>query len=259
MWEKLRRCIVVGAVVSLSGCSTTGPLTYVPSQDYKVGYFERQKDVYKWVVGTYYNLREHNPQQAANILMRRSAELAMEQGFTWMRILNYKTEMQSGTASMPSVVTIKDGTGIIYPGNTWTTNNDEWVSNYHMRRGASFARVEYFEFSRKVDCQHGKCGTIDLMLENCLSGGDGGVQETIAMCKNKTIAAAYGGDEQACMDKTRFLTKNVCASVLRAAYNINGFVEERNPGDVGTWYKTEEVLNKYKIRTQEWANIPRKG
>lgn len=258
MWLKRLRWISVGLPVVLGGCITTPPLVYAPSEGHNAGYYERQKDVYKWMVGAYYSLSEHTPQQAANILMQRSAELALEQGFTWMRILNYKTEMRGGTASMPNVISIKDGTGIIYPGNTWTTNNDEWVSNHHMRQGVSFARVEYFEFSRKVDCQHDKCGSIDLMLENCLAGGDGGAQETIAMCKNKTIATTYGGDEQACMDKIRFLTKDVCASVLRAAYSINGFVEERNPGDVGAWYKAEYVLNKYKNRTQEWTNIPRK-
>lgn len=257
MWRQWTNSIFIFAVAGLSGCASVGSLTYSPAGDQNPGYFDHQRGVYKWMVGTYYNLREHTPQQAANILMRRSAELAMEQGFQWIRVLNYKTEMQKGTRTTPTVISLSNGSGVIYPGMNWSTNNDEWVSDKRFRNGATFARVEYFEFSRTVDCQREKCDAIDLLLEDCLAGGDGGAQETLAMCKNKIVSASYGGDEQTCMDKVRFLSKDVCKSVLAAAHSVNGFVEERNMGEVGAWYKAEDILNKYRTRTQIWANIAR--
>lgn len=254
--KSLIRFILVTVIFTLAGCATTGPLIYGASNNGAAGYFEHQRDVYKWMVGAYYNLNHQTPQQAANIVMRRAAEIAAQDGFKWIRILNYDTEQRRGPiGSLPASIDLKSGS--IYRGMDFYGNRDERVSDSQFRLGVNYALVEYVEFSRKIDCQSEKCGTMDFFIEKCSDGWDGGTQELSSMC-NKIAASKNEGYQEKCIDRVRFITKDFCSTINNAAYNIRGMIEERNLGGVGAWYRVEDIFQKYSIRSEKWASVQRK-
>lgn len=247
----LRNTIIIltlTATLLISGCSIR-PLKYGPSEGGGPGYFEKQRDVYKWMVGTYYHLSNHTPQQAANILMQRSAEIGRENGFTWMRMLNKKSEERLWKRRMPGVIDLKGGA--IYPGSVYEVNIDENVSDNQFRQGVNDALVEYFEYAYTIDCTLEKCGTLGFMIESCSTGGDGGAKELIEMCGSSPVANIYG-DYKRCVDSLRFQTKDTCKHVMAAAYDVHGFIEERKIGGTGSWFKVEDIISKYKERSQQW-------
>lgn len=245
---------MIGAILNIISCTTTAPLTYGPSNKSQPGYFEQQRGVYKWMVGSYYNLESHTPQQAANIVMRRAAEIASQNGFKWVRILNYKAEARHGLiGSLPATVSLnKNGNGTIYGGMDFYGNQDEVD-----RIGANHAVVEYIEFSRKVDCQNEKCGVMDFFLEKCNEGWDGGIGELSSKCHKMALTQNEDFLEK-CIDRARFVTKDFCSTMEYAAYKNRGLIEERNLTNTGDWYKTADILEKYTTRTEKWALIQKK-
>lgn len=257
----LIRLILISTIFMLTACSTTspltyGPLTYGPSNNGGAGYFERQRDVYKWMIGSYHNLGTHTPQQAANLVMRRAAEIAYRDGFKWIRILDYETEQRHGSiGGLPATISgnLNRGATSIYPSMNFYGNQDTRVSDRQFRLGVTYALVEYIEFARRVDCQAEKCGTMEFFLEKCSEGWDGGTAELSAMCNKMPDTK-----RESCIDRTRFVTKDFCGSVNQAAYNVRGMIEERNLGGMGEWYRTEDILQKYTIRSDKWTSVRRK-
>lgn len=256
--KSLTRYIVVGTILTMAACTTAGPLYHRASNDGEAGYFERQRDVYKWMVGSYFHLSSHTPQQAANIVMRRAAEIGSQNGFKWMRVLNYKTESRHGSmGNLPATIRLnKSGYGSISPGMDFYGNRDEAVSDRQFGLGVNYALVEYFEFSRKVDCQAEECDTTEFFIEKCHQGWDGGTQELLSMCK-EIAATKNEGYLEGCIDQVRFVTKDFCRSTNSAAYHVRGMIEERNLDGIGAWYKIEDILQKYTIRSDKWAIIKR--
>jgi len=233
----------------IAGCTTVTPLTYRPSNTGEPGYYESQRGVYKWMVGAYYVLGQHAPQQAANLVMRRAAEIASQNGFKWMRILDYDKEQRYGSiGGLPASISLnKAGYGTLYPGRNFYGNQD---AIHH--RTSHMAVVEYIEFSRKIDCQTDHCPEPAFFLEKCNEGWDGGAKEFVSRCEEST-KLENAGLVEACIDRIRYITKDFCSTMNFAASKVRGLVEERKIGEIGGWYKTDEILKKYSTRIEEWA------
>lgn len=247
--------ITISVIFTFTGCTTIGPLNYGKSNNGEAGYFEHQRNVYKWMFGSYYD-RKQTPQQAANIVMRRAAETASQSGFTWVRLLNYDAEKRSGPiGSLPASIDLKNGS--IFRGMDFYGNQDERINDRQFGLGVDSALVEYVEFSRNVDCHIEKCGTMDFFIEKCSDGWDGGKEELSSMC-SKIAASKKGSNPESCIDHARFISKDFCSTINRAAYDVRGMIEERKLGGVGDWFRTEDILQKYTIRSEKWANAQRK-
>ena len=249
----LIRFILAGAILTLAACVATSPLTYAPSNNGGAGYFENQRGTYKWMVGSYFGLYNQTPQQAANIVMRRAAEIATQEGFKWIRILNYDTEKHQGPiASLPASMNLESNS--ILRGMVFYGNQDATVKDSQIPLGVNHALVEYFEFSREAGCPVEKCGTMELFIEQCNDGWNGGTPEFPSRC-NEMAIPKKDGSQGNCIDRAPFITKDFCGTVNNAAYNIKGMIEERNPLGVGTWYRTEDIRQKYTIRSEKWATV----
>jgi hypothetical protein len=250
--KTLIRLFLIGTILAFAACSAINPLTYQPSINNGQGYFEREKSTSKWMVGSYYNSYKHSPQQAANIVMRRAAEQAVQSGAKWMRILHYDTEKNRGPiASLPALDNLTNHA--TFRGMLFYGNQDAAVTDDQIRIGITSALVEYFEYAREIDCQAQKCETVKYYIEECIESHNGGTRKAIPLC-NEIPAADNDALQESCADHVQLISEDFCSKIDIATHNVKGEIEERNPRATGAWYKTEDVLKKYILRSEEWAS-----
>lgn len=249
--KSLIRFILIATILAIAACAATDPWTYGPSNNGGAGYFEHDKSANKWILGSYFNSYSQTPQQAANVVMRRAAEKAIQDGFKWLRILNYDTEKRRGpVASLPAAADLEGKS--IFRGLLFFGNLDAAVTENQLRRSINYAQVEYIEYSREVNCQTEICGTMKNIVRKCLEG-DYGLTEDISPVCNGIPDPKNEVSQESCVDFPQFISKDFCNKIDNAVSNPRGMIEERNPRGIGAWYKAEEVLQKYTEQSEKWA------
>jgi hypothetical protein len=256
MFDKtLIQLILTGTILALAACASINQLTYQPSINKGQGYFEREKSANKWMIGSYYNAYQHPPQQAANIVMRRAAEKAVQSGANWMRILHYDTEKNRGPiASLPALDNLTDNAG--FHGMFFYGNQDAAVTDEQIRIGITSALVEYFEFASEIDCQAQKCEAVKFFIEECSDRNNGGARKAIPLCGD-IPGTENEATRKNCTDHAQSISEEFCSTINAATHNVKGEIEERNPRATSAWYKTEDVLKKYTTRSEKWASEKR--
>ncbi len=255
--KSLIRFILIGTILALAACATTTPSwVYRPSVDGGVGYFEREMSNNKWMFGSYFNSYRQTPQQAANIVMRRAAEKGMQDGYQWVRILNYDTEKRRGPiASLPALDDMEGNS--IFRGLFFFGNLDAAVTESQIRRGINYAQVEYVEYSRDVNCQTEKCGTTKYIVKKCLEE-DYGATEAISQMCSATPDTTNEGSQESCVDLSLFISKDFCSKIDNVVFNPRGMIEERNPRGIGAWYRVKDILQKYTEQSEKWVDVRKK-
>jgi hypothetical protein len=249
------RLFLIGTILALVACVPINQLTYQPSVNKGQGYFERERSTNKWMVGSYYNSYQHPPQQAANIVMRRAAEKAVQSEAKWMRILHYDTEKNKGPiASLPALDNLTDNSA--FHGMFFYGNQDAVITDEQIHIGITAALVEYFEFAREIDCQAQKCKTVKFFIEECSDRHKGETRKAIPLC-NDIPGAENEATQESCTDHAQPITEEFCSTIIAATHNVKGEIEERNPRATSAWYKTEDVLKKYTARSEKWASEKR--
>ena len=248
--------ILVAVTLALTACASNAPLAYEPSNNGSTGYFDRQKSSNRWMVGFYFNVYKQAPQQAANIIMRRATEKAVEDGAKWIRILHYDTEKHRGPiASLPALDDLESNR--LLRGMYFYGNQDAAITDSQIRLGVNYALVEYFEFAREIDCQAQKCGTAEFFIEECSGGGNDRTQKTPSMC-NEIPDADNASSQESCTEQVQYISKDFCSSINNASHSARGMIEERDPHATGAWYKTEDLLKKYIQRSEKGDFTPNK-
>jgi hypothetical protein len=246
----LIRLVLTVTITALAACTSISPLTYQPSINKGQGYYEREKSANKWMIGSYYNAYQHPPQQAANIVMRRAAEKAVQSGAKWMRILHYDTEKNRGPiASLPALDNLTDNSS--FRGMFFYGNQDAAITDNQIRIGMTSALVEYFEFADEIDCQAQKCGEVKYFIEECRDRQNGETNKATPLC-NEVPGLENEAPQERCTDHVH-LTEDFCSKIEIATHDARGEIEERNPRATSAWYKTEDILKKYTLRSEKWA------